>query len=175
MTAAYDRTVIGSQIPKYTYGITLGGSYKGFDCSVLLQGVAKVSGRLTDYAGYAFYQNGNIQRWQMDDHWSADNPNRYAKYPRLEVITNQGTPNTLPSSFWLLNGNYLKVRNVQLGYKLANAALKKAGVQHIRIYATAQNPLAFTKYPKGWDPEINTGGSYYPILANYTLGVNVNF
>jgi hypothetical protein len=93
----------------------------------------------------------------------------------MEVISNQGTANTLTSSFWMLNGNYLKVRNVQLGYKLSGIRLKKAGIQNVRIYATAQNPLAFSKYPKGWDPETNTGGSYYPIMANYTLGLNINF
>ena len=173
--ATYDRKVLGSRIPKYSYGVNLTANYKNFDFSVLLQGVAAVKGYLNGYAGLAFYQNGNIQKWQMDDHWTPSNPNPNARYPRLEVISNQGTPNTLSSSFWMLNGNYLKVRNVQLGYKLSTAALKKTGIQNIRIYATAQNPLAFTKYPKGWDPEINTSGSYYPILANYTLGLNVNF
>jgi TonB-linked SusC/RagA family outer membrane protein len=173
--ATYDRTVLGSQIPKYSYGINLTANYKNFDFSVLLQGVAKVNGYLRDYAGYAFYQNGNVQRWQMEDHWTPGNPNPDAKYPRMEVISNQGTANTLTSSFWMLNGNYLKVRNVQLGYKLSGIRLKKAGIQNVRIYATAQNPLAFSKYPKGWDPETNTGGSYYPIMANYTLGLNINF
>ncbi|MBG6235268.1 TonB-linked SusC/RagA family outer membrane protein [Pedobacter sp. CAN_A7] len=173
--ATYDRKVLGSQIPKYTYGVNLGANYKNFDISILLQGVADVKGYLNGYAGLAFYQNGNIQKWQMEDHWTTENPNPNAKYPRLEVISNQGTPNTLTSSFWMLNGNYLKVRNIQLGYKLANTALKKTGLQSIRIYATAQNPLAFTKYPTGWDPEINTSGNYYPILANYTLGLNVTF
>lgn len=173
--ATYDRTVLGSQIPKYSYGINLTANYKNFDFSVLLQGVAKVNGYLRDYAGYAFYQNGNVQKWQMEDHWTPGNPNPDAKYPRMEVISNQGTANTLTSSFWMLNGNYLKVRNVQLGYKFSGIRLKKAGIQNVRIYATAQNPLAFSKYPKGWDPETNTGGSYYPIMANYTLGLNINF
>ncbi len=173
--ANYDRKVLGSRIPKYSYGINLGVNYHNFDLSVLLQGVAKVNGYLSDYAGYAFYQNGNIQKWQAEDHWSVANPNPNAKYPRLEAITNQGTPNTLTSSFWMLNGNYLKLRNVQIGYKFDSPRLKKAGIENLRLYATAQNPLAFSKYPKGWDPEINTGGSYYPILANYTLGLNVNF
>lgn len=175
VNAAYDRKVLGSQIPKYNYGVTLGASYKNVDFSILLQGVAGVQGYLTEYAGTAFYQNGNVQRWQMDDHWTVENPNPNARYPRMELISNQGTPNTLTSSFWMLNGNYLKVRNIQLGYKLPGAVLRKSGLAGVRIYATAQNPLAFTKYPKGWDPEINTGGSYYPILANYTLGLNVKF
>ncbi len=173
--AAYDRTVLGSQIPKYTYGLNLSFGYKNFDLAVLLQGVTGVNGYLDQYAGWAFYQNGNVQRYQAGSHWSATNPDRNAKYPRLETITNTGTANTLMSSFWMLDGSYLKVRNIQLGYKFNSAALKEKGIDGLRIYATAQNPLAFSKYPKGWDPEINTSGAYYPILAVYTLGLNVNF
>lgn len=173
--AAYDRTVLGSRIPKYTYGVNLSASYKKFDLSILLQGIGGANGYLDGYAGWAFYQNGNIQRYQADSHWSAANPDPKAKYPRLETISNTGTGNTLLSSFWMLDGSYLKVRNVQLGYKFNSPALKAKGIEALRIYATAQNPLTFSKYPKGWDPETITSGSYYPIMAVYTLGLNVNF
>jgi TonB-linked SusC/RagA family outer membrane protein len=173
--ATYDRTVLGSTVPKYTYGFNLTAGYKNFDLSVLLQGAAHVNGYLDTYAGWAFYNNGNIQQWMADDHWSVSNPNPNAKYPRLEVITNQGTANTLTSSFWMLNANYLKVRNIQLGYKFPNQLLQKINLQNLRISATAQNPFSFDNYRKGWDPEVNTSGSYYPILANYTLGLTVNF
>ncbi len=173
--AVYDRLVLGSQIPKYTFGINISLDYKSFDFSLLLQGVSGVQGYLNNYAGWAFYQNGNIQRYQADSHWSRSNPDPNALYPRLEVIPNTGTGNTLTSSFWMLDGSYLKVRNIQLGYKLASRPLEDRGIAGIRIYATGQNPLVFSKYPQGWDPEINTGGSYYPILAVYTLGINVNF
>ncbi len=173
--ATYDRTVLGSQIPKYTFGLNLSASYKKFDLSILLQGISGTNGYLDGYAGWAFYQNGNIQRYQADSHWSAANPDPNAKYPRLETISNTGTANTLTSSFWMLNGSYLKVRNVQLGYKFTSASLKSKGIEALRVYATAQNPLAFSKYPKGWDPETITSGAYYPIMAVYTLGLNVNF
>jgi len=173
--AAYDRTFLGSRIPKYTYGVNLSASYKKFDISILLQGIGGASGYLDGYAGWAFYQNGNIQRYQADSHWSAANPDPNAKYPRLEIISNTGTANTLTSSFWILDGSYLKVRNVQLGYKFNSPGLKAKGIEALRVYATAQNPLAFSKYPKGWDPETITSGSYYPIMAVYTLGLNVNF
>ena len=173
--AAYDRTVLGSQIPKYTYGLNLSMGYKNFDLAVLLQGVSGVNGYLNDYAGWAFYQNGNVQRWQADSHWSATNPDPNARYPRLQTLTNTGTPNTLTSSFWMLDGSYLKVRNIQLGYRFNTESLKARGIEGLRIYATAQNPFAFSKYPKGWDPETITNGAYYPILAVYTLGLNINF
>ena len=189
--ATYDRTVLGSNIPKYTYALTLNAGYEGFDLNVLLQGVAKVSGYLDNYAGKAFYQNGNIQQWQYNNHWTPANPNRNAAYPRLEDISNQGTGNTLTSDFWVLNGSYLRVKNIQLGYTFRKDLLKYLKIQSVRVYVSAENLATFSKYPQGWDPEITggsvdatgvanaggnvVGGSYYPILANYTFGVNVNF
>lgn len=174
--AIYDRTVLGSTIPRYIYGINLGVNYKNFDLSVLLQGVADVKGRLEGFAGYAFYGNGNIQRWQVDGRWRADAPDANATYPRLEQLSSLGSPNTSQiSSYWLRNASYLRIKNVQLGYNLPEHLLQKCKIQHLRIYASGENLFTFNKYPKGWDPEINTNGYYYPILANYTIGVNVNF
>lgn len=182
VTAAYDRTYLGSTIPKYTYGINLGASWKGFDLGVLLQGIGGVKGFLNNYTGWALYQNGNVQRWQMEERWHKENPDRNARYPRMEVITNQGTPNTLMSSYWMLNASYLRLKNVQLGYNLPDNWLKKAGIAGARISLSAENLYTWSSYRKGWDPETNTGGSffdieqrYYPIMANYTIGLNVNF
>jgi len=189
--ATYDRTVLGSNIPKYTYALSLNGGFKGFDLTVLLQGVANVSGYLDNYSGKAFYQEGNIQQWQYNNHWTPANPNRYAAYPRLEPISNQGTGNTLTSDFWMLNGGYLRIKNIQLGYTFGKDLLKRLKIQSVRVYVSAENLATFSQYPQGWDPEITGGsvdaagnanaggnvvaGSYYPILANYTFGVNVNF
>ena len=175
VNAAYDRTVLGSNIPKYTYGLNLGGRYKNFDLSVLLQAVSGVSGYLNNYAGWAFYNTAGIQQWQADNRWSAANPNPNATYPRLELITNQGTPNTAVSSYWIINGSYLRVKNLQLGYSLPAGVAKAIGIEGARFNLSAENLVTFSHYRKGWDPEVNSSGAYYPILANYTLGVNVNF
>jgi len=171
----YDRTFLGSRIPKYTYGLNFGSRYKGFDISVFLQGVAGVSGFLNNYAGWAFFNLGNIQKWQMDGRFNPDSPERYPAYPRLEVITNSGTPNTVISDFWVTNASYLRVKNLQLGYTLPATVLERIGLQNLRLYLSGENVLSFTSYAEGWDPEINTGGAYYPILATYTLGVNARF
>ena len=173
--ATYDRTVLGSTIPKFTYGVNLGASYKGLDLSVLLQGTGGVSGYLNNYAGWAFYNQGNVQRWQADDHWSEANPDRYAAYPRLEVLTNQGSNNTLVSSFWKLNGSYLRLKAVQLGYTIPAAVTGKLKIENVRVYMNAENLHTWSNYREGWDPQINSGGPYYPIMANYTLGLNINF
>ncbi|RRB07250.1 SusC/RagA family TonB-linked outer membrane protein [Larkinella rosea] len=173
--ANYDRTLLGSQIPKFTYGINLGATYKGFDLGILFQGVRGVSGYLNNYVGWALYNQGTIQRWQMDERWTPANPDRNAGYPRMEVITNAGTNNTLSSSFWILNGSYLRLKNIQLGYTIPATLTRKLKLSTVRVYANGENLKLWSNYREGWDPEINTGGSYYPILANYTFGLNLTF
>ncbi|SHJ69937.1 SusC/RagA family TonB-linked outer membrane protein [Pseudozobellia thermophila] len=171
----YDRTYLGSRIPKYTYGANINLNYKNFDFSLFLQGVGGVKGNLTGYAGYAFFNLGNIQRWQMEGRFDPENPVRYPDYPRLEVITNSGTANTTVSDFWVIDSGYLRVKNVQLGYKIPDKTADVIGVDHLRFYVGAENLHSFNSYRTGWDPEINSGGSYYPILATYTFGVNLKF
>lgn len=171
----YDRTYLGSEIPKYTFGLNLGFRYKAFDFKALLQGVAGVTGQLNNYAGWAFFNLGNIQRWQMEGRFDPENPVRYPEYPRLEVITNSGTPNTQTSDFWAIDASYVRVKNLQLGYTFPEPALNKIGISRIRMYFSAENLFSFNSYREGWDPEINTQGSYYPVLATYTLGINVKF
>ncbi len=171
----YDRTYLGSRIPKYTYGANINLNYKNWDFSVLMQGVAEVKGRLTGYAGYAFFNLGNIQRWQMDGRFDPDNPVRNPDYPRLEVVTNSGTANTVESDFWVIDSGYLRVKNVQLGYKFPVSFTDRIGIDNLRCYLGAENLLSFNSYRQGWDPEINSGGSYYPILTTYTFGLNLKF
>ncbi|MCM1439393.1 MAG: TonB-dependent receptor [Roseburia sp.] len=171
---ATDRKVLGSRIPKYTFGLNLSAEYRGFDLSALFQGVAGVKGYLSGYAGYAFFGYGSIQRWQADGYFDPENPTRYPAYPRLELIQNSSN-NTLTSSFWTRNASYLRIKNVQVGYSLPKSLLNKLRISGIRIYAQCENPYTFHNFPKGWDPEINTDGQYYPILRTYTFGLNLNF
>ena len=171
-----DQRILGNTIPKYSYGITLTAGYKNFDINILLQGVAGVSGYLNTYAGWAFYQNGNIQDWQANGRWTTANPNPNAIYPRLELIPNTYTNNTnVTSSFWLLNASYLRVKSVQLGYTLPSKIVKKAGMESVRFNISTYNLITWSHYRTGWDPELNTGGSYYPILGNFSFGLNVAF
>lgn len=174
--ATYDRTYLGSRIPKYSYGINLGAKFKGFDFSMLMQGFAGVKGRLSGYAGWAFYNTtGNIQRWQYEGHWTPENPDRNAVYPRLEQVPGNGTPNTLLSSYWLLNGSFLRIKNAQIGYNLPESFIGKTGMDKLRIYFSGENLHTFSNYRKGWDPEISTDGEFYPIYTTYTLGLNLTF
>lgn len=170
-----DRTFLGSRIPKYNYGISAGMDWNGIDFSFLLQGVAKVSGTLSTYAGYAFWQEGNIQRWQMEGCWNVQQSNRYPDYPRLEALSNSGSNNTLTSDFWVRDASFLKVRNIQLGYTIPAKALRPFKLSNVRAYLTLDNPFSFNKYPEGWDPEKRSnGGSYYPTMRSYTFGLTIN-
>ena len=186
--ATYDRAVLGNNIPKYTFGLNLGVSYKGFDISMLLQGVAGVTNYMSGNAGTAFFNFSSIQKWQMNERWTTANPRADAGYPRLELITNSGTPNTLTSSFWELNGSYLRGKNIQVGYTLPGSIIKRMHITSVRIYASGENMFLISKYRPGWDPELGTAtsvtdpssaiietGVYYPLLRKYTFGLNVNF
>ena len=170
----YDRVYLGTRIPKFTFGLNLGAEYKGFDLSVLIQGVAGVKGMLNDFAGYAFRGEGNIQRWQADGRFRPDDPVRYPEYPRVEALGGS-SPNTVTSDFWILDASYVRLKNIQLGYSLPPKIMQAARLGGLRFYVQAENPLSWNKYRKGWDPEQNTDGNYYPILATYTFGVNFNF
>ena len=171
-----DKTYLGSQIPKYSFGLSFGASYKGFDLSVLIQGVAGVKGQLSQWASHPFYQEGNIQRWQMEGCWDVQKENRYPVLPRLEVSSNAGTNNTIVSDWWVLNASYVKVRNIQLGYSLPQSVVRKFRSSGLRFYVTLDNPLSFTKFRPGWDPEKTTNnGQYYPVMSTYTFGLNIKF
>jgi hypothetical protein len=170
-----DRKVLGSQIPKYNYSLTLGCEFKGFDFNAMLQGVAMVNGYLSDYSGMAFFNLGTVQEWQWQGRFNPASPTRYPDYPRLQVLGNAAGVNGQLSNSWVLNAAYTRIKNVQIGYSFSPKFLSKIHVEGLRIYANAENPYTFNHYRKGWDPEINSSGDFYPILATYTFGVNLKF
>lgn len=176
--ATYDRTVLGSTTPKYYYGLNLSASYKGFDFSALLQGLGGHKRLIGSYMAYAFYNGGQIQRWQADSRWTEDTPNKWAEYPRLETL-NMNNANLQTSDYWIRNAGFLRIKNVQIGYTLPQSLTKKAGLSNVRVYVSGQNLYTFNSFYKGWDPEneIKTGDSpsYYPINSIYSFGFNLKF
>ncbi|MBC9797150.1 SusC/RagA family TonB-linked outer membrane protein [Sinomicrobium weinanense] len=169
---ADDRVVLGDPFPRYTYGMNFTADYKGFDFSALLQGVGKRDVYLQQDAGWAFYNAGKIQRWQMD-YWSPENPD--ASYPRLVATSSHN--NFKMSDFWIWNSSYLRLRNLTLGYTLPQKVSEKFSMDRFRFYVSGQNLFTIHDMPKGWDPETpnSTGGNIYPIMAIYTLGVDITF
>lgn len=159
-----DRTIIGNPFPDYTYGITLGAGWKGFDLSTFWQGVAGIYRynweTTTDIRG------NFTDRWL--DRWSPDNPN--GSMPALG-----NTMNEQYSSFWLENASYLRLKNLEFGYTFNK--LPKLGVSSLRIYFAGTNLLTFTKL-NNWDPEKgadDTRNDNYPNARTYSFGINVTF
>ena len=176
--ATNDRTVLGSTTPKYYYGLNLNVSYKNFDFSALLQGLGGHKRLIGSYMAYAFYNGGQIQRWQVDNRWTTESPDKWAEYPRLETL-NMNHTNLQVSDYWIRNAGFLRVKNVQIGYSLPQSLCNKIGMTGMRVYLSGQNLFNFNSFYKGWDPEneIGTGDapSYYPINSIYSFGFNFKF
>ena len=176
--ANYDRTVLGSTTPKYYYGLNLTAQYKGFDLSALLQGMGGYKRLIGSYMAYAFYNGGQIQRWQADHCWTQEHPNKWAEYPRLETL-NMNNPNLQISDYWTRNASFLRLKTLQIGYTFPKRLVKNLGIENLRIYVSGQNLFSINSFYKGWDPEneIGTGDSpnYYPINSIYSFGLNVRF
>ncbi|MET0636533.1 MAG: TonB-dependent receptor [Chitinophagaceae bacterium] len=172
-----DRTVIGNPTPKFTYGLNLSAAYKGFDFSMLMQGVTG-----NDIYNYLYQQgtmgdpryNEGINRLSdVNDRWTPDNPG--GKLPRVSFRDNDYSKNSRFSDFWLQSGSYLRVKNIQVGYTLDKSLTAKVGIERFRVYLSASNLLTFTKY-KGFDPEIGINSTGYTDVfsANRDLQLGVD-
>lgn len=168
-----DRTYIGNPTPDYTYGLTFNIAYKGFDLVALGQGVAgnKIFQglRRLDLAN-ANYQTDVLNRWTGEGSTNS--------YPRIV----EGDPNknfSNFSSFYLQNGDYFRIKTIQLGYTIPNSLTSKAKIQKVRLYVTGENLVTFTKYT-GYDPEIGGGTlsidrGQYPQARTIMFGANLEF
>ena len=175
-----DRTIIGNPNPDFIYGLNSTMSFKNFELTMFWQGsygndIANVSaiGNTLDY-GYGL----NMLKEVYYDHWTTNNTN--AKYPK---ITNKQNMNF--SRRIIENGSYLRLRDIQLAYKVPTSKTKLTWLKNASVYVSGQNLLTFTKY-SWWDPEVNSqGGSNslnqgmdyytYPTSKTITLGVKVGF
>ena len=166
-----DRTNIGNEIPRYTYGLNFNASWKGFDLSALIQGVGKKDVILNGDAIWALYSNGKIQKWHLD-HWAPDNLN--AAYPRLISETTHN--NFMNSSWWVYSAAYARLKNIQIGYTVPTRWLGGGAGKKFRVYATGDNIFTLHKMPQGWDPETRSGNAeIYPISSTFLIGVNLTF
>ncbi|MBI0398565.1 SusC/RagA family TonB-linked outer membrane protein [Cyclobacterium marinum] len=165
-----DLAVIGSPIPRHTFGLRVSADYKGFDLSVFLQGVGKADGYMYGQGIMPFYLGGTVQE-QHKDRWTPTNTD--AAYPRL--AWNQ-TNNEQNSSFWMRNAAYLRGQNIQVGYTFSETVLSKLNIRGLRMYLSGRNVFTVHDFYEGYDPEAPvSNGGWYPQMATYTMGLNVNF
>ena len=167
----FDRKIIGNAFPKYNFGANINSRYKNFDLNIQLQGKAGYQQTFWGYMGNAFYHGSTLQKWMVNNRWSPDNPNPNAAYPRL-VNLGDDAQQFWTSTYRLLNGSYLKINNVQLGYTFPEDRLKKIGITNFRIYLGIRNLFTFDNFREGWDPGIR---SNYPAVRHSNIGINVKF
>lgn len=168
----YDRTYIGNPTPAWNFSMTNSFSYRNFDMQVFLQGVA----------GNDIY---NANRVTLEGMYTVRNQTKKV----LNRWTGEGTSNSMPraiysdpnkntrtSTRFIEDGSYLRLKNLTLGYTLPESLIKKASINSLRFYMSAQNLLTLTKY-SGFDPEIQGGvdNSNYPLTRTISFGVDLKF
>ncbi|WP_209332220.1 SusC/RagA family TonB-linked outer membrane protein [Lunatimonas salinarum] len=164
----------GDNAPRYSYGFRTDLSFKGFDFSVFLQGVAERTIFYTDQWRLPFEQPW----WQplrrfYNNTWSPERPD--AKYPRV-TKGGQRYWNFQTSQNTRINGAYMRVKNITLGYTIPSLASDKIGVDRIRLFFSGEDLFTIDALDGGYDPE-NTNGSanFYPFTKRYSLGLTVDF
>jgi TonB-linked SusC/RagA family outer membrane protein len=183
-----DRAFLGSAIPKYTFGATANFEYGNFDLSVFFQGQYgnKIYSQVNmDIEG--FYRAFNVTQRVYDERWHGEGTSN--SMPRVSF--NGASNNKYPSSRFLEDGSYVRLKNLQIGYTIPEKIVKRFGIKSLRIYATGQNLWTLTNYT-GLDPEMHIsdnvkrdtyGGDVgagidwgtYPSARSYIFGLNLNF
>lgn len=164
----------------YGFGVSLG--HKGFDFSVFFQGLGResfwidaTSAYSTKYNKYGtapFVNNGQLLRAYSDSHWSEDNRDIYALYPRYSAYENHN--NTQVSTWWMRDGSFVRLKQMEFGYTLPQKLTNKIHIDNLRVYFQGNNLLCWSKF-KLWDPELAGEGFNYPIQRTFNIGVNVTF
>jgi len=180
-----DRIHMGSAIPKLFAGVNLSANYKDFDLTVFFQGSYgnKIYLQINqDIEG--FYRGFTITQRYFDERWTGDGTSNTQPRPAWSAKSN----NARPSSRFLEDGSYLRLKNVQFGYTIPQAVLKVVGLSRVRVYVSGTNLLTLTKY-SGLDPEMTVSDNSksegdpasgidwgtYPSAMTLMLGMNINF
>ncbi len=184
---ADDRVPIGNPQPKFFGGVNLDGSYKAWDINLFFYGaygnkiLNYVESNLENFGKRGSEGAENISEEYFQNHWTPSNPSdRYAR----ALPTDDVQLNTIPSSIWIEDGSFLKLKNVTIGYTLPLSITNKVSISKLRIYISSQNLFTITKYT-GLDPEIGIQGGNatqngvdngtYPSSRYFTFGLNVTF
>jgi len=172
-----DETRIGySDIPENTYALSLGINYKGWGFNVMFQGVDHVSRYYDAEAMYAFVNGGKVKEHHLG-RWNPEQSEAYnlqhATYPLLHY-DNYGDHNQRTNSFFLKNGSFVRLKNIELSYTLPQNWSKFAGMSDCRLYVNANNLITWDHLDGLTDPESN-GSNRYPIMKTVNFGVNIKF
>ncbi len=183
ISSTYDYVKIGyGEVPEISFSLNMNVAYKNFYASMLWQGVThsdyELSGvyntGVTSSTVYtsSFAEGGNSPYYRIEDAWTPENTN--AKYPRLSTVSNGN--NAWRSTWWVVNGEYLRLKNANIGYDVPESALRNCKwISGVNIYLAGTNLLTLThfKYVDPESPSVSNG--YYPQQKTYSVGVNVTF
>ena len=147
--------------PRIQYGLGMNVTYKKFDFGVFFNGSAKRTIMISGISPFG-QSDYNVMQFIADDYWSESNPNPNAKYPRLGLTSSQTANNTVASTYWMRNGNFIRFKTLELGYKFKDG----------RVYLNGDNIAVFSPF-KLWDPELSWNA--YPLQRTFNIGVQLNF
>ena len=147
--------------PRIQYGLGMNVTYKKFDFGVFFNGSAKRTIMISGISPFG-QSDYNVMQFIADDYWSESNTNPNAKYPRLGLTSSQTANNTVASTYWMRNGNFIRFKTLELGYKF----------KYGRVYLNGDNIAVFSPF-KLWDPELSWNA--YPLQRTFNIGVQLNF
>jgi hypothetical protein len=159
--------------PEIVYGFGASAGWKQIDFSFFFQGLARESFYINASSTSPFSEGqfALIQAY-ADSHWSEENRDIYALWPRLSPNPVQ---NNIHGSTWFLrNGSFLRLKSVELGYTLPAKIASKIYMSNLRVYFSGTNLLTFSKF-KLWDPEMGGNGLGYPVQKVFNLGIQLSF
>lgn len=174
-------------VPEIQFGFGFSVGYKNFDLSAFFQGSDRVSFMIDPIKISPFYTQHGLLDVIAKSHWSEDNRNSYAFWPRLNInsdfagtppgFTDEASPtynNNYASSWWLRNGAFMRLKSAEIGYNLSPSTLKRIHLGSARIYVNGINLLTFSAF-KTWDPEMGSSGLGYPIQKVVNVGMLLGF
>ncbi len=173
-----------NQNPKTYFGLSLNGSWKGFDISALFQGAANFTVRYTHAYSTMFWDEGNLpayfmDRWHLEDPYNPDSEWIPGEWPATRIDSDIGMLYA-ESDVWRRDASYVRFKNLELGYTFNKTFIKNIGLENVRVFTNINNVYTWAdKYVKPFDPESSAGsfsaGWTYPIMRTINIGVNVNF
>ncbi|WP_370861858.1 TonB-dependent receptor [Parabacteroides faecis] len=170
-----DKVPIGfPKTPEINYGFGLSAGYKGIDFSCFFQGSARSSFWIDPAKTAPFVGNTApraLLQYYADDHWSEDNKNIYALWPRLSA--SQVKNNEQASTWFMRDGAFIRLKTVEVGYSLPQKWVKTISLANVRLYVTGNNLCVWSKF-KMWDPELAGNAFNYPLQRVFNFGVNIN-
>lgn len=158
-------------VPEIVYGFGVSAGHKNIDFSVFFQGLARESFRIGIGETAPFVNERQLLQAYADSHWSEDNRDLYALWPRLTATTNQN--NTQRSTWFQRDGSFLRLKQLEIGYSLPSALANKMWLNSLRVYASGTNLLSWSKF-KLWDVEMAANGLGYPVQRVFNLGLHVS-